>query len=334
MSPALTSPSRVWALRVDSLTWGSCFVNAVCDARGPRSRVKLERSVGPESASLRSPVQGWFAAVASPNPLAPSAGLCDCNKTPAVPQLRTLSQSHHDRRLFTVAAAAFIVGMMIEGDASEAADAASTWRPGDRILFQGDSITDAHRGRESAPDAGLGHGYAYLVAARLSADHPGLRLALGNRGVTGNKIHELAGRWQEDTIALRPDMLSILVGVNDTTADMPFEEFEAAYDALLEQTKAALPKVRLVLCEPFALLPRGADGSAHGWETNVRERARIVEKLATKYRAPFVRFQKVFDAARERAPAEYWLYDGIHPTHPGHQLMADEWIRTVTAFYR
>ena len=216
-------------------------------------------------------------------------------------------------------------------DHSQAADGQPAWRQGDRILFQGDSITDADRGREGAPDAGLGHGYVYLAAARLCADHPELRLVIGNRGVSGNKIHDLAWRWQQDTIALRPDVLSILIGINDTTCEMPFDEFETAYDSLLKHTKATLPEVRLVLCEPFALLPRAGDGALHPWETNVRQRARIVEKLARRYGARFVRFQQVFDEARKRAPAEHWLYDGIHPTHPGHQLMADEWIRAVSA---
>jgi lysophospholipase L1-like esterase len=109
------------------------------------------------------------------------------------------------------------------------------------------------------------------------------------------------------------------------------DEFEATYDRLLEQTKAALRHVQLVLCEPFALLPREADGAVHPWETNVRQRARLVEELAEKYGAPFVRFQKVFDEAIKHAPAEYWLPDGVHPTPAGHQLMADEWIRTASA---
>ena len=217
---------------------------------------------------------------------------------------------------------------------SEAAEIKRRWRTGEKILFQGDSITDTDRGPDGAPDAGMGHGYAYLVAARLTADNPGLRLVFANRGISGNKIHDLAARWQEDTIALRPGVVSVLVGINDTCAEMAFDEFEAAYDNLLEQTKAALPDVRLVLCEPFALLPREANGRSHVWETDVRQRARIVEKLATKYRAPFVRFQKVFDEALKHAPAGHWLYDGIHPTHAGHQLMADEWIRAVSEFYR
>ncbi len=221
--------------------------------------------------------------------------------------------------------------MLIKSDHSEAADARLPWKLGDKILFQGDSITDAHRGSESATDAGLGHGYVYLTAARLSADHSELRLVFRNRGVSGNNIHDLVSRWKEDTIALRPDVLSILIGINDTAAEMAFDEFETAYDTLLDQTKAALPSVRLVLCEPFALLPPERDGAVNAWDTNVRQRARIVEKLAEKYGARFVRFQKVFDEARKRAPAEYWLYDGIHPTHSGHQLMADEWIRAVSA---
>ncbi|CAA9259190.1 MAG: hypothetical protein AVDCRST_MAG42-2626 [uncultured Chthoniobacterales bacterium] len=222
------------------------------------------------------------------------------------------------------------VSIAVKSD-SEAAEDKASWRTGSRILFQGDSITDTHRGSESAPDAGLGHGYVYLVAARLSADQPGRRLVFGNRGVSGNTIHDLAMRWEADTIALRPEILSILIGINDTTAEMPFAEFETAYERLLEQTKAALPNVRFVLCEPFALLPAEPDGRENLWEADVRRRGRIVENLAKKYRAPFVRFQKVFDEARKTAPAAHWLYDGLHPTHAGHQLMADEWIRALSA---
>ena len=232
-----------------------------------------------------------------------------------------------------VAAVVCLLSLLMRTD-SDAAEATRPWNPGERILFQGDSITDAHRGAENASDAGLGHGYVYLIAARLSADHPALRLIFRNRGVSGNKIHDLAARWQEDTMAFRPEMLSILVGINDTAAEMPLDEFESACDRLLGETKAALPNVRLVLCEPFALLPREPDGRANTWESDVRQRARIVERLAKKYSAAFVRFQKVFDDAAKRAPAEQWLYDGIHPTHPGHQIMADEWIRAVAGFYK
>lgn len=233
----------------------------------------------------------------------------------------------HDLRACSAAVLlAFTITMT---DPADAADDKPVFTSGARVLFQGDSITDTHRGADDAPDAGLGHGYAFLVATRLSAKHPELRLVFQNRGVSGNDIHDLGARWEEDTIALRPDVLSILIGINDTAAEIALDEFEAAYDTVLERTKAALPHVRLVLCEPFALLPREANGAANAWEVDVRQRARIVEKLAQKYGASFVRFQQVFDDATKRAPAERWLYDGIHPTHAGHQLMADEWMRVI-----
>ena len=235
-------------------------------------------------------------------------------------------------RLFSGIPGAVVAACVMMTSVTEAAEPTASWRDGDKILFQGDSITDADRGAHGAPDAGLGHGYVYLVAARLTADHPTRRLVIGNRGVSGNKIHDLAARWEADAIALRPDVLSILVGFNDSAAEMAFDTFEAAYDRLLQETKAKLPNVRLVLCEPFALLPNEADGRRNVWETNVRERARIVERLAAKYGAAFVRFQDVFDRARKRAPAEHWLCDGIHPTPAGHQLLADEWVRVVTSF--
>lgn len=244
-------------------------------------------------------------------------------------------RSHH-HRLFSIVVALGLLVSVTTPSGSEASGPtpAPAWPAGAKILFQGDSITAADRGTENAPDAGLGHGYVYLVAVRLTADDPARRLVFGNRGVSGNRIHDLAARWQEETIALRPEILSILVGFNDTAAEVPLDEFEATYDRLLEHTKAELPNVKLVLCEPFALLPPEANGRPNIWETDVRERARIVERLATKYGAAFVPFQKVFDAARKRAPTGHWLYDGIHPTHAGHQLMADEWIRATSSFYR
>ena len=201
---------------------------------------------------------------------------------------------------------------------------------GTKILFQGDSITDCDRGAESD----LGHGYVAVVATKLRERYPELKPVILNRGISGNRIWDLGARWQEDAIDLKPDILSILIGVNDAASDVSLADFEAAYDALLVQTGAALPHARLVLCEPFTLILGPSTPEAERWRAIVRERANIVEKLATKHRAPFVRFQKVLDEAATRAPAEHWLPDGIHPTHAAHELLADEWIRTVAEFYR
>ncbi len=151
-----------------------------------------------------------------------------------------------------------------------------------------------------------------------------------NRGISGNTVADLTGRWQNDTIALKPDLLSILIGINDLGHGVSAAEFERQYDQLLSDTVKALPNVRLVLGEPFGLRVGKFDNDQ--WDArlaDLRQRQAIVAKLAVQYHAALVRYQKVFDAACDRAPADYWIWDGIHPTYSGHQVMADEWLRTV-----
>lgn len=199
---------------------------------------------------------------------------------------------------------------------------------GTRVLFQGDSITDGNRGRNADPNHILGHGYAFIIAARQGADHPDLRLEFINRGVSGNRVADLAARWQADALELKPDVLSILIGVNDM-GRTNVEEFERKYDELLEQTRAALPKVKLVLCEPFALAAGKIEPKWEEYRAELAKRQAVVARLATKHGARLVRLQRVFEDAARRAPADYWIWDGIHPTYRGHQLIADEWVRTV-----
>jgi lysophospholipase L1-like esterase len=200
-----------------------------------------------------------------------------------------------------------------------------------RILFQGDSITDGKRGRDLDPNHILGHGYVFIIAARHGAAFPERRLTFLNRGVSGNTVNDLAGRWQQDTLDLKPDLLSILIGVNDSGKGVPLDQFEQVYDKLLGDTRAANPGVRVVLCAPF-MLPVGQRQGGE-WNADIKRRQEVVEKLAHKYHAALVRFQPMFDAACQRAPAEYWIWDGVHPTYAGHQLMADEWERVVREFW-
>ena len=195
------------------------------------------------------------------------------------------------------------------------------FQPGNRILFQGDSIT--HGGRGGDPNHFLGHGYQYIISAKYGAQYPDRKLVFLNRGVSGDTVARLQARWKADTLDLKPDMLSILIGINDLGRGVSAEQYEAAYDHLLAETVAALPKVRLVLCEPFGLPVK----------PELQKRQAVVAKLAAKYHAPVVHFQKVFDDACQRAPANYWIWDSVHPTYAGHQLMADEWTRTVDEFW-
>jgi lysophospholipase L1-like esterase len=200
---------------------------------------------------------------------------------------------------------------------------------GARILFQGDSITDGNRGRNTDPNHILGHGYQALIASRFGADFPERHLTFINRGISGNTVASLARRWQTDTIDLKPDLLSILIGVNDLGSGVSAEQYERQYDQLLADTVKALPNVRLVLGEPFGLPVGGKKNIWENYHADLAVRQAIVAKLGEKYHAPVVHFQKVFEDAMKRAPADYWIWDGVHPTYAGHQLMADEWVRAV-----
>ena len=134
-------------------------------------------------------------------------------------------------------------------------DDVCAFRKNDRILFQGDSIT--HGGRGGDPDHFLGHGYQFIIAARYGSQFPDRNLTFLNRGNSGNTVVRLHNRWKTDALDLKPDVLSILIGINDLRAGVPAKTFEDSYDRLLKDTVMILPHVHLVLCEPFGL-PVGA----------------------------------------------------------------------------
>lgn len=213
----------------------------------------------------------------------------------------------------------------------QSVDPMPAFGPGTRILFQGDSITDGNRGRNTDPNHILGHGYQFLIAARFGESLAERHLVFLNRGISGNKVSDLARRWQAETLDLKPDVLSILIGINDLNAGVSAAEYERQYDQLLTETRIALPSMRLVLGEPFGL-PVGH--FATEWDkhrADLSARREIVARLAIKHHAALVPYQRAFDDATHRAPAAEWIWDGIHPTYAGHQLMAKEWIRTVRA---
>lgn len=183
------------------------------------------------------------------------------------------------------------------------------------------------------PNHILGHGYVFVIAARYGAAFPERNLTFLNRGVSGNTVLDLAKRWQQDTLDLKPDILSILIGVNDNSKGVPFDQYEQVYDKLLADARAANPNVRIVLCAPFTLPVGKKKEKYEEWNAGIKQRQEIVAKLAGKYHAALVRFQPVFEAACQKAPADHWIWDGVHPTYSGHELMADEWVRTVREFW-
>jgi len=205
-----------------------------------------------------------------------------------------------------------------------------------KILFQGDSITDGNRTRDNDWNHIMGHGYAYLIASRLWYDHPEKKFHFFNRGISGNKVPDLAARWQTDTIDIKPDVLSILIGVNDVLASMNDPEkysteiYETGYRTLLRQTKDALPNIKLVICGPFVLPVDRVKENWDKWNTEVTKRGVVARKIAQEFNAVFVDFQQAFNDALAKAPADYWIWDGVHPMPAGHELMARHWLKVVT----
>jgi lysophospholipase L1-like esterase len=249
--------------------------------------------------------------------------------------------SSPNRREFILASAGLSAAALASIDAVAAETVAplteSLIQRGETILFQGDSITDAGRKQnDSAANSqrALGNGYAWLAAAELLVDHPDDGLKIFNRGISGNKVYQLAERWQADCLDLKPDVLSILIGVNDYWHKVKhsyagtLEIYETDFRALVARTKDALPNVKLVVCEPFVLKFGAVEDS---WFPDFDGYRAAAKRVAEEAGATFVPYQTMFDRAIEIAPPQRWLVDGVHPTSDGAALMAHWWLRAVGA---
>lgn len=198
------------------------------------------------------------------------------------------------------------------------------------ILFQGDSITDARRSRDD--DLYMGHGYATLVKGEIGLDYPNQYNFL-NRGVSGDRIVDLYARIKYDLINLKPDVLSILIGINDVWHEINFqngveaEKFYKIYDMLIEEIKEALPDIKIMLLEPFVLKAKSTEEAWDTFKSETEKHAEKVLELAKKHNLAFVPLQEKFDEAAKKAPNDYWLYDGVHPTASGHEIIKREWVK-------
>ena len=219
-------------------------------------------------------------------------------------------------------AAALVLAVFETAPAQEPVPSDATLFPKDAvILFQGDSITDGNRGRNDDPNHIHGHGYVYLIASCLGANFPERNWTFVNRGVSGDTVNTLLERWQQDTIDIHPDVLSIMIGCNDFWGHHTPEEFEEGYDRLLKWTRKALPNVRLILMEPFWSDERGNE---------LAEKMRaVVRKMAERYDAVFVPLQDGFDKYLDQGPDHYWIWDKVHPTTAGHWIIFRQWLDAV-----
>ncbi|MBP6963213.1 MAG: SGNH/GDSL hydrolase family protein [Armatimonadetes bacterium] len=200
------------------------------------------------------------------------------------------------------------------------------------VLFQGDSITDAGRGRGNDPS--LGTGYPNMIAAWFNATHPEKNVRFLNRGISGNRVTDLEARWKADCLDLKPTWLSILIGINDvwrrydSSDPTSVEEYEDGYRRILTRVKEDTANPRLIVLEPF-VLPTPPDRMA--WREDLDPKIQAARSLAREFDAIYVPLDGIFAAASVAQPPAFWAGDGVHPTQPGHALIARKWLEAVKA---
>lgn len=176
-------------------------------------------------------------------------------------------------------------------------------------------------------------GYAFILASSLLNGLAGKNLTFYNRGISGNKVHQLADRWQEDCLDLKPDILSILIGVNDYwhfrngKYDGTPEVYEDDFRKLLTRTQSKLPGIKFVICQPFVLTETTAVDES--WLEPFKPYQESAAKIAGEFDAIWVPFQEAFEKAVKIAPSKYWAQDGVHPSMAGSQLMAETWLKAL-----
>ena len=205
----------------------------------------------------------------------------------------------------------------------------SIFKTGDRVLFQGDSITDAGRGTPP----GLGSGYVAIIAGLLRGLRPELNLEIINRGIGGDRTAELLARWPEDCLDLKPDVLSIKIGVNDVwrlqgewngQKHIPLAEFRSNCITLLDQAQATRLR-QLVLISPTTITHENISPL----NDLLGEYDAAVRELARQYDAVYVPAREALLAARAEKPDIAWTSDGCHPSTAGHALIATTWLKAV-----
>ena len=200
------------------------------------------------------------------------------------------------------------------------------------FLFQGDSITDANRNRDHRTH--LGCGYAMLTGSQLMYDHPG-ELRCLNLGVSGDRITDVYARIKEDIINLKPDYMTFLIGFNDVSHELTMqcglstEKFEMIYCMMIDEIKAALPEIKIIILEPFVLKGPSTERLWEAFDREVKKNAAAAKRVAEKYGLPFVALQDKFDAACKLADTTWWSGDGVHPSFAGHQLITNELLPVI-----
>jgi acyl-CoA thioesterase I len=197
------------------------------------------------------------------------------------------------------------------------------------ILFIGDSITDADR--NSPASSPFGFGYVNFIANLLLGKYPTYNLDILNTGISGDTIRDLESRWQKDCLDHSPDIISILIGVNDVwrqfaTEDelsyaVAFDEYETTYRRLLTLAKQKCNS-QIVICEPFMF----CDDFNNPMFTHLRRYIEVVRCIAAEFNACLVPLQKAIDERIKEVPPQSWSLDMVHPEVWAHTWIAQQWL--------
>lgn len=199
------------------------------------------------------------------------------------------------------------------------------------VLFQGDSITDAGRSREN--DSCMGAGYPMMTSAWFNALYAEMNITFYNRGISGNRVKDLKERWQTDCLDLKPDLVSILIGINDcwrrydSNDPTSVDDFKNTYREILTQVRQNT-NAGIILCEPF-LLPVYEHQNA--WREDLDPKIHAVRELAREFGTMYLPLDGIFAQACAKREPSFWAADGVHPTPAGHALISKVWLEMVNA---
>lgn len=197
-----------------------------------------------------------------------------------------------------------------------------------KILFQGDSITDAGRNREDCHD--LGNGYPKFAAENIREAFPDVDIEFVNLGISGNQTKDLVDRLESDFVDVQPDIVSILIGVNDTwhhAADRSWlsnEKFEENYRTVLEAIKTRT-NAKILIIEPF-LIP--IEDKLY-FREDLDPKIQIVRKLAREYADAYLPIDGLLAAGYIGTEPTVYAADGVHPTEEGARFIADYYLEAV-----